>query len=55
MQNMRMKKMIIIDNIPLGRMGRADEIAGTVMWFASPQAAFVIGQAIPVDGGYNTC
>lgn len=45
----------VIDAIPLGRMGRAEEIAGTVLWLASPQAAFVIGQAIPVDGGYTTC
>lgn len=43
----------IIDAIPLGRMGRAEEIASTVLWLCSPGAGFVIGQAIAADGGYT--
>jgi NAD(P)-dependent dehydrogenase (short-subunit alcohol dehydrogenase family) len=37
---------------PIGRMGRADEIASTVLWLCSPGASFVLGVALPVDGGF---
>lgn len=36
---------------PLRRMGRAEEIAGTVAWLLSPAAGFVTGQTIVADGG----
>ncbi|GAB3868581.1 SDR family oxidoreductase [Hymenobacter segetis] len=36
----------------LHRLGRPEEIAGTLLWLASEQASFVTGQAIVVDGGY---
>lgn len=36
---------------PLGRFGTTAEIAGTVVWLASPAGAFVSGQNIVVDGG----
>ncbi|MBB4910676.1 glucose 1-dehydrogenase [Actinophytocola algeriensis] len=39
-------------NQPIGRLGRADEIAAAVLWLSSPAASFVIGVALPVDGGY---
>lgn len=42
-----------IKEIPLGRLGQAEEIASTVLWLCSPGASFVIGQAIIVDGGYT--
>ena len=38
-------------NIPLGRFGRTDEIAGVALFLASPLSAYVIGQTLPVDGG----
>jgi ketoreductase len=37
--------------VPLGRMSRAEEIAGTVAWLLSPDARGVTGQAIDHNGG----
>ncbi|OZD10214.1 beta-ketoacyl-ACP reductase [Rhodococcus sp. 06-235-1A] len=37
--------------IPLARKGKAEEVAGVVSWLASPDAAYVSGAVIPVDGG----
>ena len=36
---------------PLGRFGRPEEVAGAVVWLASPAGAFVTGQNIVIDGG----
>jgi NAD(P)-dependent dehydrogenase (short-subunit alcohol dehydrogenase family) len=38
---------------PIGRLGRADEIAAAVLWLCSPGASFVVGVPLPVDGGYT--
>jgi len=40
-------------NQPIGRLGTADEIAAAVLWLCSPGASFVVGIALPVDGGYT--
>jgi NAD(P)-dependent dehydrogenase (short-subunit alcohol dehydrogenase family) len=42
-----------VKNQPIGRPGRADEIAAAVLWLCSPAASFVLGVALPVDGGYT--
>ena len=38
---------------PIGRLGRADEIAAAVLWLCSPGAGFVLGVALAGDGGYT--
>lgn len=37
--------------VPLHRMGSADEVANAVLWLASPEAGYVTGTVLPVDGG----
>lgn len=43
----------IVRNTPFGRMGRADELHGTIHWLMSNAASFVTGTVIPVDGGFS--
>ena len=41
----------VISEEPIGRMGRPEEIAATVLWLCSEAAGFVVGHALVVDGG----
>jgi 3-oxoacyl-[acyl-carrier protein] reductase len=41
----------VIDGVPLGRLGSAEEIAETVAYLASDAAGFITGQTIDVNGG----
>lgn len=44
----------LIEVIPMGRMGTAEEVAGLVAFLAGPDAAYITGQTIAVDGGTTT-
>jgi 3-oxoacyl-[acyl-carrier protein] reductase len=39
---------------PLGRIGRAEEVASAIQWLLDPRSSFVTGQVIAVDGGLST-
>jgi 3-oxoacyl-[acyl-carrier protein] reductase len=41
----------VADSTPMGRWGRPEDVAGAALYLASPQAAFITGQAININGG----
>ena len=41
----------MVAGIPLGRLGIPDDVAGVVSFLASPDASYITGQSIVVDGG----
>ncbi len=43
----------IVEDIPLGRMGRPDDVADVVVFLASEQARWVTGQRLFVGGGHR--
>jgi len=44
----------LVDKIPLGRFGEADEIARLAVFLVSDAASFITGQVIVADGGFTT-
>ncbi len=43
----------VVDRIPAGRVGTIDDVAGAVIYLASPASALVTGVVLPVDGGWT--
>ena len=41
----------IARGVPLRRIGQAEDLAGTICWLLSDDAAYVTGQVITADGG----
>ncbi len=39
--------------VPMGRLGKPEEIVGAVLWLVSDSASFVTGAVVPVDGGFT--
>jgi 3-oxoacyl-[acyl-carrier protein] reductase len=45
------QRVALTSQIPLGRLGSADEVAAAVVFLASPAAAYITGETIHVNGG----
>jgi NAD(P)-dependent dehydrogenase (short-subunit alcohol dehydrogenase family) len=45
----------IESSVPLGRIGRPDDVAGLTLFLASRAGAYVTGAVIPLDGGITGC
>lgn len=43
----------LVRDIPAGRLGQPEEIANAVLWLCSPQASFIDGHALLVDGAFS--
>ena len=44
-------KAAVLEKIPLGDFGQAEDIASAVLFLASPEARYITGQVLAVDGG----
>ena len=45
------KRAAVEDEVPLGRLGRPEEIAAAIAWVSGPEAEYVVGSTLFVDGG----
>lgn len=43
----------MLKDVPIGRLGRPEEIADAVLWLCSSAATLMVGHALAVDGGYT--
>ena len=45
-------RQAMVDRQPLGRLGKPEEIAAAIRYLASPEAAFIHGSCLVIDGGF---
>lgn len=43
----------IIDHTPMGRLGKPEDLIGTLIWLCSDASRFVTGIVVPIDGGFS--
>ena len=41
----------LVENVPLGRLGKVDDVAAAVVFLCSPQASYITGSTLHVNGG----
>ena len=47
-------KDVMANQLPIGRLGEANEIANLICYLLSDEASFITGAIVPIDGGYTT-
>lgn len=45
------QRVLMLSNVPLGRLGSPDDVAGTVLFLVSPSASYITGATVHVNGG----
>jgi 3-oxoacyl-[acyl-carrier protein] reductase len=43
----------LLSRVPIGRLGRPEEVAAFVAWLAGPENTFISGQNLAIDGGFT--
>ncbi len=43
----------LVESVPLGRLGRVDDVAQAVLFLCSPAAAYITGATLHVNGGMH--
>jgi len=47
------RSQLVLERTPMGRWGEPEDVAGAVLFLCSPDAGFITGVVLPVDGGYS--